>query len=82
MIRLANQAKLHSFRTKPIFMYGFQVPRHHAQAMDIDKQNGNNKWLDSERIELNQIDEYEAFQDMGTDWQPPSGYKKITAHLI
>jgi len=65
MLRLANQAKLHSFRTKPIFMYGFQVPRNHDQAMEIDRQNGNTKWLDSERIELAQIDEYEAFKDMG-----------------
>ena len=82
MLRLANQAKLHSFRTKPIFMYGFQVPRNHDQAMEIDRQNGNTKWLDSERIELAQIDEYEAFKDMGTDWKPEPGYKKITAHLV
>ena len=32
LIRTANQAKLHSFRTKPIYMYRFLVPRNHEQA--------------------------------------------------
>ena len=41
VVRLANQAKLHSFRTKPIFMYGIQVPRNHDQAMELDEKNGN-----------------------------------------
>jgi hypothetical protein len=30
IIRLANQAKLHSFRTAPRFMYGVQIPHNHV----------------------------------------------------
>jgi hypothetical protein len=26
IVRQANQSKMHSFRTKPIYMYGFLVP--------------------------------------------------------
>ena len=36
ILRHAKQAKLHSFRTKPIYMYGFEVPCNHEQAMAID----------------------------------------------
>ena len=82
IIRLANQAKLHSFRTKPIFMYGVQVPRNHEQAMELDDKNGNTKWRDAELIELTQIDEYDTFKDMGSNHRPPSDYKKITVHMI
>jgi hypothetical protein len=35
---LAKQpAKLHSFRTKAVYMYGFQVPRDYEQAVSIDE---------------------------------------------
>ena len=60
IIRLANQAKLHSFRTAPKFMYGVQIPRNHAEAMELDARNGNTKWRDAELVELEQIDEYET----------------------
>ena len=46
-------------------MYGFLVPRDHHQAMDIDLQNGNTKWKDSEDIKLAQVDEYDTFEDKG-----------------
>ena len=82
LIRRANQAKLHSFRTKPIYMYGFQVPRNHEQAMELDRQNGNTKWRDAEIIELTQIDEYNTFLDKGRGFLPGPGYKKIRCHLV
>jgi hypothetical protein len=34
--RRANQAKLKSFRARKIFKYGFQVPRTHEEAMELD----------------------------------------------
>ena len=82
LIRAANQAKLHSYRTKPIYMYGFLVPRNHQQAMELDAANGNTKWRDSEILELGQIDEYETFIDKGPNYRPPSNYKKIRCHMV
>ena len=40
----ANQAKSHSFRTKPVCMCGFLAPWNHEQAMELDKASGNTKW--------------------------------------
>ena len=77
LIRLANKAKLHSFRTKPIFMYGYQVPRNHIEAMDLDRVNGNTMWKDAEMTELNQIDEYQSFIDKGVGFKPGFDFKKI-----
>ena len=82
MERNARQAKLHSFRHKPIFMYGFQVPRNHRQAMELDRENGNTRWWESEQVELAQIDEYKTFLDKGKGYKPGPDYKKITVHMV
>ena len=82
LIRLANQAKLHSFRTKPVYMYGYQIPRNHEQAMELDRQNGNTFWRDAEVWELNAIDEYDAFINKGRDYRPGPEYKKIRVHFV
>jgi len=82
MIRTANKAKLHSFRHKPIYMYGFQVPRNHEQAMEMDRENGNTKWFDAEQAELSQIDEYDTFTDKGEGYTPSQDYKKIRVHFV
>ena len=82
ILRLANQAKLHSFRTKPVYMYGFLVPRNHDQAMQLDKENGNTRWRDAEKIELAQVDEYDTFLDKGKGYIPNKDFKKIKVHLV
>jgi hypothetical protein len=68
--RMAKQAKLQSFRTKPVYMYGFLVPQNHKQAMQLDKENGNTLWRDAEILELGQIDEYDTFIDKGVGYVP------------
>ena len=82
LTRRVNQAKLHSFRTKPVYMYGFLVPRNHEQAMSIDERNGNTKWQDSEKLELSQIDSYDTFEDKGVGHDPGIGWKKIRVHMV
>ena len=45
--RNVKQAKLHSFRMKLMYMYGFLVPRNYDQALQYDHENGNTKWADA-----------------------------------
>ncbi len=52
MFRMANQAKLRSFRTAPKYQYGFQVPKDYKQAVEFDTRNGNNKWQDATAMEF------------------------------
>jgi hypothetical protein len=77
LYRMINQAKLHSKWTKPVYQYGIQVPQNHDKAVRIDQANGNTLWLEAERLELNQLDEYKAFKDLGKDTSAPEGFKKI-----
>jgi len=82
LLRLANKAKLHSFRNKPVYMYGFQVPRNHVEAMELDRTNGNSMWRYAEITELNQIDEYKSFIDKGIGFNPGPDFKKIRVHMM
>ena len=82
MLRFVNQAKLRSYRTAPMYKYGFQVPRNYAEAMRLDEEHGNTKWQDAVDLEHSQIDEYETFEDRGLGAKPPPDYKKIRVHLV
>ena len=54
-------------------------------------KNGNSKWYDATKLEMDQINEYKVFQDHGkAQYDPksrkisnaPNGYQKIRVHLI
>ena len=85
LLRVIKQAKLRSHRTAIVYSFGFQVPRNHQQALDIDAENGNRKWQDSEELEIKQLYvEYNSFRDIGhkSVARPPPGYKRITLHFV
>ena len=52
--------------------------------MQIDAQNKNTKWQDATKLEFNQLDKYETFEDAGDSKSTvaPKGYTKITVHLV
>jgi hypothetical protein len=63
-------------------MYGYEVPRNYKQAMELDDKNGNTKWRDATKLELDQINEYDTFKDIGKGNHPGNGYKRIDVHLV
>ena len=80
--RMINQAKLRNYRRRPVYKYGYQVPRNHEEAVFIDEKNGNTKWQDSEKLELKQVNDYKAFRDLGLGAPIPEGYQKIPCHIV
>ena len=82
LARMANQAKLKTFRQHPKFKFGVQVPRNHAEAMKLDALHGNTKWAESEALEVSQLDEYESFKVLGYKEPPPEGHKMIRCHFV
>ena len=50
----------------------------------LDRINGNTKWADAEKLEKNQLFEYETFDDRGhkSSSAAPGGYKKINLHFV
>ena len=65
LLRMANQAKLWTFRTAPKYMYGYEIPRNYADALRLDRLHGNTKWQDATKAEMEQLAEYKVFVGMG-----------------
>ena len=65
-----------------IFKFGVKVPRNPKEAFALDAINGNNKWKVATETEINKLDEYEVFEDMGKGVPPPEGYQKIIVSII
>jgi hypothetical protein len=82
LFRMANQAKLKSFRTAPKYMYGFKIPRNFAHAIRLDTAGGHTKWQDSTVLEMAQLAEYDVFTDKGVDGDPGRDFSKIRVHLV
>ena len=72
---MANQAKLRSYNTAPKFKYGFEIPRDYNHAKWLDKRNGNTKWQDATKLELDQQDDYSTFKDVGDT--PPRAIRRF-----
>ena len=82
LLRMVNQAKLRSFRFAPKYMYGYEIPKNYKDALRLDRLNGNSKWQDSTKIEMDQLKEYQVFMDRGRGTPIPKGYQKIRVHLV
>jgi hypothetical protein len=65
MLHLANQVKMHSFCTSPIYMFGHLVLHNHSQAVKIDEKNRNKRWQEAEEWELTAILGYGVFNNTG-----------------
>ena len=44
---------------------GFQVPRTPAEAIELNKANGNTKWQDAMQLKIDLLMDYETFEDLG-----------------
>lgn len=80
--RMINQARLKSNRTRPVYKYGFQVPRNHNEALKIDEKSGKTLWQDAEKLEVDQLFEYATFEDQGLQVPVPDGYTNIPTHFV
>ena len=82
--RMVNQAKLRSYNSSPKYMFGYEIPKNYQHALELDARNGNTKWRDCTALEMQQLNEYKTFKDLGhaSTVRVPSGYKKIRVHLV
>jgi len=62
--------------------HGFQVPRNHAEALELNRINSNTMWRDAELTELSQIDEHKSFLDEGVGFNPGSECQCIKVHMV
>ena len=69
----------------------YLIPNNYQEALQLDEQNGNSKWYDATKLEMDQINQSKIFQDHGKAKidlksrnisNAPEGYQKIRVHLI
>ena len=72
--RMINQAKLNSYRTSIKCKFGLKVPKNHDQAMDFDKENGNDFWAQAEVLE--------AWESQSLQWAVSLGRLDITTAVM
>jgi hypothetical protein len=57
---------IQNYHNRPLkFKYGFQVPNNHKDAVMLDNKANNKLWQESESTEINALNDYETFIDLG-----------------
>ena len=65
LTRPINQTKIRQVRRSATYQFGYLIPRDYKHALELDKLNGNIKWYDATKKELDQINESRVFVDHG-----------------
>jgi hypothetical protein len=78
--RLVRTAK--TTRPEPKYKFGVRIPRGWREARRLQDAADHTKWTDAERLELENLDEYKTFKDLGKGAEPPEGYKEIKVHFV
>ena len=63
--RAINQSMIRQVRRSAVYHFGFLIPKDYKKALHLDDQNGNSKWYDATKLEMDQINEYKVFHDHG-----------------
>ena len=79
LTRAINQSKIRQVRRSAVYQFGFLIPQDYKQALQLDEQNGNSKWYDATKLEMDQINEYKFFQDHGKAKYNPKSWKLSNA---
>ena len=52
LTRAINQSKIRQVRRSAVYQFGFLIPKDYKQALQLDEQNGNSKWYDATKLEI------------------------------
>ena len=65
LIRTLKKSKYRQPKASRRYKHGWDFPRDYTHALQLDVQNGNNKWREAIDLEIEQIKEYQVFTDHG-----------------
>ena len=77
-----NSVKRRTDPNQVKYKFGVRVPHNFAEAMMLDKDNGNTFWGDAVHRELDQLFSYKTFCDLGTGVLPGMEYKNIKIRFV
>jgi hypothetical protein len=76
------QAKLYTQRRGPTYKFGILLPTDQSHALRIYIDNDHHLWELSLSTEMDQIDEYSTFRNMGRGTKPPRDDQRICVHFF
>ena len=82
MNRMLRQCRLNSMRHATRIKYGVRVPKDYEEAKRFDELNGNTLWIDSVKLEMDQIYDYGTVESKGKGANISVGYTKIRVHFM
>ena len=62
--------------------FGVEVPATTKEAIALDLKNGDSKWKEAMKTEIDSINAYQTFRVLKDDEKLPTGYKCIPYHCI
>jgi hypothetical protein len=81
-IRMINQSQQRRKNSGPVYKFGVQIPRNSKEARILDERNGNTLWQDAEKVERDQLAEYNTLDNRGRKAKIPQGYHMIRCHMV
>ena len=80
--RMVKQSKVAPSRKVPLFKFGIELPRSIKEVWIIDNKYGNTRWKLACDTEIELLNSYSTFKDLGKGAQTPTGYKHIRLHWV
>ena len=80
--RLVKKAKTAAARRAPRYKFGVRIPRDYLEARKLQEAAGHTKWTDAEKVEIDQINDYDTLKNMGKGTVMPKEYQKIRVHFV
>ena len=77
LTRAINQTKIRQVRRSATYQFCYLIPGDTKHALELDKLNGNSRWYDATKKELDQNNELKVFVDHGTAQYDPES-KRVT----
>ena len=59
-----------------------KIPQNVKEALEFDKENGNNKWAEAMKLEIQLLNDLECFEFQPKDYSPAKGYQKTMLMMI
>jgi hypothetical protein len=82
MHHMAKHVQAYHCQHGPVYMFGVEVPKSAKHALELDRINNNNLWELAQMKEMDHLDEYFTFEDLGHSAKLPEGYSKVRLHVI
>lgn len=83
VLRRTNKHKNSTqYSKEPPIVLGVLVPRDPKEALELDRKNGDTKWKDSMKVEIDGIQEHQTLEFLPPGAKPPAGYQFAKLRMI